>query len=61
MSPAASLERTEEQARGYLTEGKLCLAAGRRERAKMWLREVLELFPSTSAATEAKRLMQPPR
>ena len=58
MSPAKTQPHPEQQAEGLLAEGKHCLALGRRGRAELWLRDVIDLFPETTAAAEAEGLLQ---
>ena len=58
MSPAKTVPNSEQQAQDLLSEGKNCLALGRQGRAEMWLRDVIDLFPDTTAAAEAQGLLQ---
>lgn len=58
MSSVKSIPSTEKQAQEILAEGKNCLALGRQGRAEMWLRDVIDLFPRTTAAAEAEGLLR---
>ena len=58
MSTVATNQDSERLAARWLDEAKFCLSAGRRGRAEMWLADVLDHFPETGAAGEARRLLE---
>ena len=58
MRPVSTNQDAERLAAQWLSEAKCCLSAGRRGRAEMWLADVLDHFPETGAAGEARRLLE---